>query len=65
MRLASFKNDMYKVDENFHNNFNSWCGMSEKEKEKIISKYPIHIKGGVRTITNKEFSKLENKNWHR
>jgi len=39
--------------------------MSEKEKEEVISKYPIHIKGGVRTITDKEFSKLEQKNWIR
>jgi hypothetical protein len=63
MWLTSFKNDMYSVDEEFHHNFDNWCAMSKKEQEEIISKYPVYIRGGVRTITEKEFSQLEQKNW--
>ncbi len=63
MKLAEFKNDIYKVDQVFFNNFNDWLDLPQDEQEKIISKYPIHIKNGVKVITDREFALLETKNW--
>ncbi len=60
MYLIEFKNNLHRVSEEF---FKTKKCLSEKELEKQILEFPIHSTG--RVVSDKEFSELEQKNWHR
>ncbi len=60
MYLIEHKNSLYKVSEDFFKTKNK---LSKEEYEKQLLQFPIH--STARIVSDKEFSELELKNWHR